>query len=180
MAKILILYGTDDGHTQKVAKRIADIVNGAGHESELLKGRKASRDFSLEGYDAIIIGTSIHMGMHQLSVKQVVKKYKAEFEAIPTAYFCVCITAFSDKPEDKIQAKQYVDDFKKYTGLQPSCTAVFAGALRYPYYNFMKRFMVKLVARKLGADTDTSQVFEYTDWNAVERFANDFLGSLEQ
>ena len=38
--------------------------------------------------------------------------------------------------------------------------------------------MVKLVARKLGLDTDTKREFIYTDWAAVARFAEEFARSI--
>ena len=179
MSRILILYGTGEGQTRKVANRIAEVAGGRGHEVEMVKGNKAPADFSPKGFDAAIIGTSIHMGLHQISVKKLVKANRNDFNNMPCAYFCVCLTAISDKPQDKMQVEKYINDFKGYTGLQPVLTAVFAGALRYPYYNFIKRFMVKLVARRIGADTDTKREFEYTNWQAVDRFAEGFLDSLK-
>jgi menaquinone-dependent protoporphyrinogen IX oxidase len=40
--------------------------------------------------------------------------------------------------------------------------------------------MAKLLARKLGADTNTKQEhYEYTDWNTVTKFATDFVDIIE-
>ncbi len=180
MAKILILYSTDYGHTRKVAQHIAGVVQDRGHEAELVQGNKAPRDFTLDGFDGAIIGTSIHMGIHQISVKKLVKAQKEALSKIPSAYFCVCLTAHSSKAEDKKQVESFINDFLKYTGLKPVASTAFAGALRYPHYNFIRRYMAKLVARKVGADTDTKQEhYEYTDWNAVNRFAEEFANSIE-
>ena len=179
MSKVLILYGTGEGHTRKIANRIAEKIREKGHNVEVVKGNKADRGFSPVGFDAAIIGTSIHMGLHQISIRKLVKAHQAAFTGIPVAYFCVCLTAASDKPEDKQQVEHYIDEFKSYTGLQPLLTASFAGALRYPYYNFIKRYMIKLVARKLGLDTDTKKEYEYTDWVAVDRFTEQCLTIAE-
>ena len=178
MAKILILYGTDEGHTRKVADHMAEVIRSAEHTVELVQGNKASSGFSPSDFDAVIIGTSIHLGVHQISVKKLVKKNWSAFANIPTAFFCVCLTVTSQKPQDQKQVRQYIDDFTNYTGIDPVSTAVFAGALRYPYYNFIKRFMIKLVARKLELDTDTKNVYEYTDWDAVARFSTEFIDLL--
>ena len=180
MAKILIIYGTDEGHTLKVAERIAEVIKSAGHTAELLQGNRAPSDFSPSGFDAVIVGTSIHLGVHQISVKRLVRKNRSAFANVPTAFFCVCLTVTSQKPQDQQQVQKYVKDFTGYTGMDPIITAVFAGALKYPYYNFIKRFVIKLVARKLGLDTDTSNVYEYTDWNAVETFAKKFIDLLQK
>ncbi len=179
MAKILILYGTDHGQTRKVAQHIAEILKKADHEIELLAGNKAGADFSLEAFDGVIVGTSIHMDVHQISMRKLVKAHRDAFAQVPrSAHFCVCLTAYSSDPKHQVQVQKYIDDFAKYTGWQARKTVAFAGALKYPDYNFVKRFAAKLLARKLGADTDTKGYYEYTDWDAVTRFAREFSDSL--
>ena len=101
MAKILILFGTNFGQTRKVANHIADIAIRRGHEVDLVQGNKAGNDFSTDTYGAAFIGTSIHMDTHQISMRRLVKEKRDEFRKIPTAYFCVCLTAYGTGPEDK-------------------------------------------------------------------------------
>ena len=179
MAKILILFGTDHGHTRKIANRIAEVTRERGHEVELVQGNKAPSGFSPDGFDAAIIGTSIHMGLHQISVRKLVKENLTAFERIPSAYFCVCLTACGTRPQDTAQVERYINDFTKYTGLHPMKVTAFAGALKYTDYNFFRRFIAKLVARRVGADTNTKGEYEYTDWDAVTQFAEEFADSLE-
>ncbi len=180
MARILILFGTGEGQTRKVASRISRFVQENGHEAIVIQGNKAPEDFSVAGFDAAFVGTSVHMGLHQLSVRGLVRGNVEAFNRIPTAYFCVCLHAYGEKEKDHKQVQSYIDDFNKYTGLQPRQTAAFAGALRYPYYNFVKRYVAKVVARRVGADTDTRQeYYEYTDWEVVDAFAVEFLESIE-
>ena len=54
-------------------------------------------------------------------------------------------------------------------------TATFAGALRYSRYGWLKRRLMRSIARREGGDTDTSRDHVYTDWDAVDRFAVDIL-----
>mgnify|MGYP005849565877 CR=1 FL=1 len=100
MAKLLIVYGTNEGHTRKVAEHMAEALRKEGHQADLLQGIKAPADFSLAGYDAVLVGTSVHMGIHQIAMRQLVKKHREEFQRLPGAYFCVCLTAASKKPEE--------------------------------------------------------------------------------
>ncbi len=179
MAKILILFGTNYGQTRKVANHIAEVVRSRGHDVALEQGNKLQDDFTPDGFDAAIIGTSINLGVHQISIRKLVKNNKAAFNSIPCAYFCVCLSAYGIKPQDKEQVDKFLNDFTQYTGLEPVKTAAFAGALRYPYYNFVRRFAAKLVARKVGADTYTKDEYEYTNWDAVTKFTADFIDSLE-
>jgi len=180
MARILVLFGTNYGQTRKIARRIAEAIRQRDHQVEMLQGNKISDSFSPDGFEAAIIGTSIYMGQHQISVRKLVKQHKGSFNRIPTAYYCVCLTATSNESKDQKQVAQFIQDFLSYTGLQPVHTGAFAGALRYPHYNFFRRYMAKLVARKVGADTNTKkELHEYTDWVAVDKFASDFLNKLD-
>jgi menaquinone-dependent protoporphyrinogen oxidase len=52
-------------------------------------------------------------------------------------------------------------------------------ARRYREYNFLKRRMMKKIAKQGGKDTDTSRNHEYTDWNAVNQFVSGFLAHLD-
>lgn len=178
MSKILILYGTNSGQTRKVSERIAEVLAENGHETEIIQGIKAPDGFSPANFDAAVIGTSIYMGQHQIAMKKLVQSHQEAFDKIPTAYFCVCITAKDDSGKSINEVRKYLDEFTGYTGINPVISAAFAGALKYPDYNFIKRFSVKLLARKLGLDTDTKRYFEYTDWDAVDQFARDFSDSM--
>ncbi len=67
----------------------------------------------------------------------------------------------------------------RWTGIPPQ-TATFAGALQYSKYGIFKKPVMRLIARMVGNDTDTTRDYEYTDWDAVERFADAFAQQLEQ
>lgn len=56
---------------------------------------------------------------------------------------------------------------------------LFAGALLYTHYGFLKRHMMKRITSSKGsADTDLSRDYVYTEWDGVRRFAEDFLAGL--
>ena len=50
---------------------------------------------------------------------------------------------------------------------------MFAGALLYTRYGWVKRHLMRAIARHEGGDVDTSRDHDYTDWDAVEHFAGD-------
>jgi menaquinone-dependent protoporphyrinogen oxidase len=72
------------------------------------------------------------------------------------------------------------ENFEQQTGWRPVQIGLFSGALLYRQYGFLKRLMMKrIVSSKPGnLSTDTSRDHEYTEWDAVERFAEDFLNRL--
>jgi menaquinone-dependent protoporphyrinogen oxidase len=64
--------------------------------------------------------------------------------------------------------QRVVDSFLADTGWHPSKVHAAAGALMYSKYNFLIRFIMRAIARKEGANTDTSQDHEFTDWAALD------------
>jgi menaquinone-dependent protoporphyrinogen oxidase len=70
-----------------------------------------------------------------------------------------------------------IDGFVAETGWRPERSLPVAGALTYSRYNFLIRFVMKRIARKQGAPTDTSRDYEFTNWSAVDRFVDEAVRS---
>ena len=66
-----------------------------------------------------------------------------------------------------------VQQFIDATGLDPEMVGLFAGALAYTRYGWLKRAVMKRIVASEGGNTDTSRDHEYTDWDAVDDFAAD-------
>jgi menaquinone-dependent protoporphyrinogen oxidase len=67
-----------------------------------------------------------------------------------------------------------VNQFFTATGWQPTMSETVAGALLYTRDNWLKRWIMKRIARKAGGDTDTTRDYEYTNWTDVRDFADRF------
>ncbi|HEX6874695.1 MAG TPA: flavodoxin domain-containing protein [Nocardioidaceae bacterium] len=175
MAKVLIPYGTTEGQTAKIAEVIADVIHDAGHEADAVDIKSLS-DTVPGGYDAVIVGASIHMGKHDKHVVQFVQKNHDALERLPSAFFSVSLAAHGDPQE----AEGYVDQFEDESGWRPGQIALFGGALLYTHYGFIKRRMMKKIARDKPGDLglDTSRDYVYTEWDAVKRFAEHFAEKL--
>ena len=175
MSRICIPYATTEGQTAKIAEYVADVVREHGHEARAVDLKDAGEDV-LAGCDAVILGSSIHMGKHDKHVGDLVRRNRAALERLPTALFSVSLAAHGDTHE----AETYVEEFEEETGWRPSMVALFSGALLYTQYGFLKRHMMKRIARGKPGDlgTDTSHDYVYTEWDGVKRFAEDFLDGL--
>jgi menaquinone-dependent protoporphyrinogen oxidase len=107
-----------------------------------------------------------------------VKQHVVALSEMPSAFFSVCLTSAEDTDESRATAQKYVDDFLDDTGWTPRKTATFAGALQYLEYNFATRLLMRLMMKRGGRPTDTSQDYDYTDWAAVEQFGYDCAAML--
>jgi menaquinone-dependent protoporphyrinogen oxidase len=171
---ILILYATLEGQTAKVAERMADYLRKKGHKVTAQPGEHLPTAFNPDFFDAAIIGGSIHMGHYPRYLKRFVSKYHGWLNSVPSAFFTVCMGIKSQLSASRKEAVAYSENFIKETGWRPTLMATFAGAVKYTQYNFITRFIMKRIAKREGGSTDTSHDHEYTDWEAVVRFTEQF------
>lgn len=177
MIRILISYGTSEGQTATIAEYLADVIRAQGHEAYTID--ISSGGPGPNGYDAVIVGASIHMGKHENYVRNFVRQNRDTLERLPSAFFSVSLAAHENTQEARREVQGYVDKFVQQTGWHPSKVGLFAGALLYTRYGFFKRWIMKKIARDKGnPDTDTSRDYVYTDWDGVKRFAEEFLETL--
>ncbi len=146
---------------------------GHGHEAQTVD-IKGSGDAHLDGYDAVIVGASVHMGKHEQYVRDFVRKNRTSLERVPSALFSVSLAAHGDIQN----AENYVEEFEKETGWRPAKVGLFGGALPYTGYGFLKRHLMQRIAHDKGLGTDTSRDYVYTEWDGVKRFAEDFLAGV--
>lgn len=175
MEKYLIVYGSTEGHTRKVADFIAREVRSHGFDATVRDSLKEESIAPDVGYDGILVGASVHQGKHQSSVIHFVETNLEVLQALPSVFFSVSLEAALPGDEHQAAAERYISEFLEQTGWHPEQTWSVAGALRYTHYDFFKRFVMKLIARREGQDTDTAQDHEYTDWYALERRVEYFL-----
>jgi|SRR5215213_4279734 len=174
MLRVLIPYGTTEGLTAKTSEFVADVIRGHGHKATVVD-IKGSRVPKLEGYDAVIVGASIHMGKHEDYVLDFVRENRDALERLPSAFFSVSMAAHDDIEE----AEGYIEEFVRESGWRPARVGLFGGALLYTNYGFIKRHLMKKIAREKGnPDTDTSRDYVYTEWDGVKHFVEEFLGML--
>lgn len=174
MVTILIPYATSEGQTARVVDRIAERLRDAGHTVELERVERVPTDVSVADYDAVIVACSIHAGNHQPAIVAFAKRQREALSTRPSGFVQLSLSAASDEPDRQGEAAGYVESFFAETGWRADLIGNFAGAIRYSEYNFLLRFVMKRIAKSSTGDTDTARDYEYTDWTAVEAFADDF------
>ncbi|MFD0966726.1 menaquinone-dependent protoporphyrinogen IX dehydrogenase [Seminibacterium arietis] len=163
--KTLILYSSRNGQTKKIANFIGSQLDHSVTIADL------STAPDLTNYDQIIIGASIRFGHFHKSLSQFVQKNTALLNQKRTAFFSVNLTARKSN-KDTPQTNVYTRKFLQKTIWKPTNSAVFAGALYYPRYNWFERSMIRFIMKITGGETDISKEIEYTDWEKVKDFTN--------
>lgn len=161
VARILVLYATIEGHTARIAERVAAALRSHGHLVDVLP---ACAEADLLSYEAVVVGASIHYGRHPADLRALLRENRAALAARPGAFFSVSLSA----------KERYLERFLREVGWRPQATATFAGAVQYSKYGPLKRLVMLVFTMLAGRDTDMSRDYEYTDWDAVDRFSESF------
>ena len=176
MKRMAIIYHSVEGQAEKIAHQIARSVADQGVCADTFP--VSSAPASLWTYDAIIAGGSVHLGRHHKDLLAYIRKHVSQLRARHSAFFSVSMTAANGDDESRALIREIVDAFLDDADWHPDAVAIFAGALPYSQFGFLKRHLVKQFARRMGQPTDTSRDYEFTDWDAVDRFAAGVVAGL--
>jgi menaquinone-dependent protoporphyrinogen oxidase len=148
----------------------------------VLPVHRVPEDFDPFDYDGVLVGGSIHGRRYQQPLLRWVQVHQLALAALPSALFTVCMRAAVPTAEARREVEGYVAAFVRESGWRPDASAPFAGALRYSANNPLLRWVMKRIVRKdaahLPGATDTARDHEFTDWAAVDAFADAFAHRL--
>jgi menaquinone-dependent protoporphyrinogen oxidase len=164
MSRILIIYGSRYGQTERIALRVRQVLDVVGHTVRVHHADLLPREFSLEPYDAIVIAAPVFYGKHQGIIRDFVRRYHVALNTRPSVFISVCGSTGAE-------AQGYIDALLEHSGWRPVLTEAFAGGVAYTRYNPFLRWWMKRIGRAKGLPTDTSRDYDFTDWAQVERFA---------
>lgn len=174
MTRVLIAYGTSEGHAARIAEYMAGVIREHGQDPYLVDVGRTTPD--PRAYDAVIVGASIHRGRHQTCVGEYVREVRECLERMPNAFYSVSLSMGDGSEDGRRAAEGYVEEFRRLTRWQPGRVGLFAGALAWTKYNVLLRWVMQRIAReKGGLDLDTTRDYVYTDWGSVRRFTEEFL-----
>jgi menaquinone-dependent protoporphyrinogen oxidase len=177
MKSVLVVYGTTEGQTRKIAEFIADALKARGVVVDLVDSAGEGAALVQPVHAAAIVCGSLHRHHYQSSLLHFVKDNRDWLAGMPAAFVAVSLTAVLTDDESRDELRKAAEAFCRQTGWTPTITVHVAGALRYSQYDYFKRLIMKLIARQQGGDTDTSHDHEYTDWDRLARFVDDFLAA---
>ncbi len=177
---ILVIYGTTEGQTRKIAGFMADSLRDRGETVTKIDSTDLPKDLDVGGFDAVIAAGSVHNGRHQASLFQFVRDHRSVLQAKLAAFVSVGLSMASDDKQDRLDAADCADRFLSAAEWKPTVTHLVAGAIRYSEYDFFKTWILKMIASTKGVSTDTSQDHEFTDWKDLEAFVDAFLAQVAE
>jgi menaquinone-dependent protoporphyrinogen oxidase len=178
MSSILVAYGTGEGQTAKVAERVGSVLSDRGHDVTTVDVADAA-GVDVADFDAVLVGSPVNNRRHRPDVYAFVERNREALTSRPAGFFQLSLASVVPWRWAREGAGEFADEFVERTGWQPDRVGLFAGAVRYTQYDRRTRWLFRLVSAVTTGDTDTSRDYEYTDWDAVERFAAEFADLVE-
>ena len=172
--KVLILYGTTEGQTRKIAEFVDARFRQRGDLVMLTEAADAPGDLQPDDYDAAILAASLHAGIYQEPLVGFARTHHARLNQMPSMFLSVSLSAAGHDPDDLKGMTECAERFKQETGWTPTEVNHVAGAFRFTEYDFFKRWVMRLIAWEKGVKIGSSQELELTDWDALAKIADTF------
>lgn len=178
MGRILVVFESKYGQSAKIAEHVADLAQRRGHVCRVARLSSAG-DVDVPAHDAVFVVAPIYFARHPTIVSRFLRAHADFLGHTPCAFVAVSNSAVNPAAAVRNAARRGAEVFVKSTGVIPTAVLIAGGAVAYPRYGFLTRSIMKLIARREGAPTDTSRVHELTDWAALDASASAFLDLIE-
>ena len=165
MKKILLTYSTVDGHTKTICEKILSYS-----KTSQVDVMPIDSSINIKDYDTVVIGASIRYGKYREEIFEFIKENEDLLNSKDNAFFSVNVVARKEN-KNKPETNPYLIKFLNKISWQPKILDVFAGKIDYPKYKFLDKYAIKFIMWITKGPTDTSKVYEFTDWNRVKSFA---------
>jgi menaquinone-dependent protoporphyrinogen oxidase len=167
--RTLLVFSTVDGQTLKICQRIQQLLESRDHQVTLVSVEEAL-GMDCGTFDKIVIGASVRYGKHRPSVYNFIATHRAVLERVPCAFFSVSAVARKEG-KDTPAGNPYFKKFARISNWSPPLGAAFAGKIDYSRYELLDRLMIRFIMWVTRGPTDPRVAVEFTDWGAVDAFA---------
>jgi menaquinone-dependent protoporphyrinogen oxidase len=177
--RVLIVYGTTEGHTRALCHFAARSLSEAGFPTAVEPAESGASLPVLAPYDAVILAASIHVGRYQPPLVTFAREQHEVLNAKPAAFISVSLSAAGITPPDWETCDDCIARFQHETLWTPKAVHKAAGAIRYSQYDFFKRLALKFIAAERGLTAVTSRDYDMTDYAALREFVTGFVGEAK-
>jgi len=147
---VLVAVASRHGSTLEIAEQIGDVLRGAGLGCDV---RLAGEVTSLEGYDAVVVGSAVYTGRWLADARELVDSHVAELAERPVWLFS---SGLADAPAKSSNRPAETADRMRLT------LAVghrhFPGRLDLDVLNFSERAIIAAARGKQGDRRDMAEV----------------------
>jgi menaquinone-dependent protoporphyrinogen oxidase len=189
MLPVLVVYATREGQSRRIAEHAAARLERRRIAARVLNAADLPHPFALDCYSAVLLVAPVHAGKHPREMRAFLRGRRAELQRLPVRLLSVSLSQAGVEDERASQAQRskaardvhhLTDVLCKDTGFPASKVSPVAGALAYTQYSFLKRIVMRRIARQAGGSTDTTRDHIYTDFARLDAIVDQFADELPQ
>ena len=180
MNKVLIAYSTWAGATHEVANEIGRVFQANSFDVDVVVANESK---SIDIYDAILLGTSIHAGQTVKSFRQFIKQNIDTLIKKPTALFIVCANMMKDSETSREETLAWLDRvIGKYDKFKPLSIGLFGGATLttgddFDNLNIFIRKTITAMNKKLVDEHGKS---DFRNWEFIRSWTESVIKKIER
>ena len=167
MHRLLVAFTTYDGHTAKMAERIASSLREDDCADEVCDLARLRPERPVHEYDGVIGGGPLHGSKHHRQLVRFAAQNCVALNEQPSAIFLVRLSA-AGNVEQQSDATRCLNELLDETGWKPSATAIVAGALLYRKDSIFRRCCGVLFRRNANP-ADAQSFKKRTEGMGVDR-----------
>jgi len=165
--KILITYATKAGSTVEIAAVIGESLSKRGFQVDV---KPVSENPTLDGYQAVLMGSPIRIGSWLPEAVEFVRKNQAALQQLPTSIFTVHMLNTDGDETNRTVRQAYTAPMRE---LLPSVDEVFfKGKLDPKTLSFFDRLIAKAV------ETPDNPPGDFRDWNQIRNWSQTVFPAL--
>jgi menaquinone-dependent protoporphyrinogen oxidase len=187
MNRILVLYATVEGQSLKVAEHAARRLRDKGLNARTSDVNELHDPFQLSSYAAVLMVAPVHASFHPRAMVRFVSLQREQLARMPARFLSLSLSQAgvelpSATPEQRQRSLEGVRHVTQLlcdaTGFDLQRVVPIAGCLAYSKYGFLKRQVMRYIAKKAGGSTDTSRDHEYTNFANVDAVVDALCAEL--
>jgi menaquinone-dependent protoporphyrinogen oxidase len=172
--EFLVIYASESGQTRRIAEFSAERAEAKGANARLIEASARIPDLKFSDYTGVIVAGPVYQQRHPEDLISLVKAHAGDAARVPSAFISVSLAAAF--PDGDAETQEYVDRFLRATGWQPTAVHRAAGALHFERYDFFQEQIIRHVVLKDRPADIVEGKNEFTDWDALGSFLDDFIG----
>ena len=165
--KVLVTAASRYGATQGIAQAIGDALIDKGIDATVIPAEKVG---TIEGYDAVIVGSAVYLGHWLEPAKALVNRFKVGLATRPVWLFSSGPVGDPARKMVQKMGRDPVDVAGILKATKARGHRVFAGKIDGKNLTFPRRAML-LVFRGIEGD--------FRDWTAVKAWAGEIADALQ-
>lgn len=177
MPRIVVAYHTYASHTSVIAHHVARRLEDRGALVRLVDLSAEEPELGVDDYDGALVAAPMRMASFHDVVAAFISRHRAFLDSVPNGFISVSLAAAGDET-DLANVDRADDAFFNAIAWRPGTVHRAAGAVLDRELNALERTALHATLRKKGHEPDPSGQTIFTDWAALEAFADGFLADL--